>query len=573
MNFNEFAISPEILKALEKMGFSQPTDIQSQGIPAILKGGDVIGRSSTGTGKTVAFGIPSIEGAREWGKNSVLILSPTRELAIQITGELRKLCDFLSDVSLVTIYGGTSMSNQIQKLKTSKIVVGTPGRIMDHLKRRTLRLDNLKMIVLDEADEMLNMGFIDDIRTILDSAPKERQTILFSATMPKAIMNLTEDFQEDPLLIAVDGGKRTVSNIEQSYYDIPKDGKKDAIKLLLEYHRPKKALIFCNTKKMVDELASKLREEGFKALGLHGDINQKQRSIIMKEFKSVSRGILIATDVAARGIDVDDVEAVLNYDLPKEYEYYIHRIGRTGRAGKKGASYTLITSKAQLKALKDIEKYIECEILPKEVPSLESIFQLGHEKFAKDLLLAIDRNEGKEWKTFIKTFEKQGISMEELACVLCSKIQNQNKRLIGVKNIKAKLSKDSGSSKEKSRGNNPLSRGEWVRISIGGEDKIAPNFILGAIIEATNLKGSDVGKINIYPKHTDVSVSKEHAMIILHEMKGTKIRKKPVTFTILKEQGSKRSNTGFKKEQKFSSRSSNSKGNTKRKTQKRARQK
>ncbi|MEG0804598.1 MAG: DEAD/DEAH box helicase, partial [Pygmaiobacter sp.] len=313
-----------------ELSLRSETDIQAGAIPAILEGHDVTGRSSTGTGKTAAFGIPAVQMAADGEKASVLIMSPTRELAMQTAEELRKFSKYIPNVSCAVIYGGAPMDLQIRQLKTAKIVIGTPGRLMDHLRRHTLKLDHLKTVVLDEADEMLNMGFVDDIRTILESAPAERQTVLLSATMPPAIMKIMKDFQKEPVMITVDGGKKTVDGIEQSFYNIPQAGKNDALKLLLEYHRPKRALIFCNTKKMVDELCADLCDDGFKASGLHGDLKQSQRNTVMNEFKSGRAPILIATDVAARGIDVEDVEAVFNYDIPQEYEYYIHRIGRTG---------------------------------------------------------------------------------------------------------------------------------------------------------------------------------------------------------------------------------------------------
>ena len=416
MQFNELSLREEILRAVAELGFDEATAIQSGAIPPILAGKDVTGRSSTGTGKTAAFGIPVVQMAADCAdRASVLILSPTRELAVQTAGEIRKFAKYLPGVSTATVFGGQPMDIQIRALKTAKIVIGTPGRLMDHLRRKTLKLDHLKTVILDEADEMLNMGFIDDIRTILESAPENRQTVLFSATMPRAIMEITRDFQHEPVMVAVDGGAKTVESIDQSYYNIPQGGKNDALKLLLEFHRPKRALVFCNTKSMVDELVADLNAAGFRSAGIHGDLKQSQRTAVMADFKSGRNNILIATDVAARGIDVDDIEAVFNYDIPQEYEYYIHRIGRTGRAGKKGASFTLAANRAQLMRVREIERYIKAPIEAREVPSIESISAHGFAAFAEEIRTGVTEQSGYEWKKFVENLAKAGIDAADIA--------------------------------------------------------------------------------------------------------------------------------------------------------------
>lgn len=531
MQFNELSLRSEILRAVEEMGFSEATDIQSGAIPPILEGKDVTGRSSTGTGKTAAFGIPAVQLACETEeKATILVLCPTRELAVQNAGEIRKFAKYLSGVPVAILYGGAPMDNQIRQLKTAKIVIGTPGRIMDHLRRRTLKLDNLRTVVLDEADEMLNMGFVDDIRTILETAPEERQTVLFSATMPAAIVKISEDFQKDPVLVAVDGGKKTAASIEQCFYNIPQAGKMDALKLLLEYHRPTRALVFCNTKKMVDELTAALCGAGFKATGLHGDLKQSQRNTVMSEFKSGRANILIATDVAARGIDVDDVEAVFNYDLPQEYEYYIHRIGRTGRAGKTGASHTLVANRSQLSRLREIERYIRTSITEKPVPSLETIAKTRMDSFADEILALLSEGADDGWCEFVTDLEAQGFTAVEVAAVLCEKLHKRsNKRLASVRNV--------ASAGKKSAGFTAAAGRCWVRATIGSDAKIGPNFIVGAIVEATGLPASAIGKINIYSDHTDVDLSEESARQVLAEMKGTRIKGQPVSFSITNESG------------------------------------
>ncbi|NCC44359.1 MAG: DEAD/DEAH box helicase, partial [Clostridia bacterium] len=294
-----------------------------------------------------------------------------------------------------------------------------------------------------EADEMLNMGFIDDIRTILESAPEEHQTVLFSATLSPEIMKITNDFQNNTVLVKADKGQRTVANIEQSYYNIPKESKNDALKLLIEYHKPKRALVFCNTKKMVDDLTDELCEQGFKAAGLHGDLKQNQRNIVMREFKTGRVRILVATDVAARGIDVDDVEAVFNYDIPQENEYYIHRIGRTGRAGKSGASYTLVANRKQLYRLREIEKYTGASIEEKDIPTINTIVAQGNDEFAASIRKAISRGVDETWKELVSELIEEGYDAEDIAAVLCEKIQKKNKKLAAVQDVKTiKVFKD-----------------------------------------------------------------------------------------------------------------------------------
>ena len=527
MLFNELPLREEILRAVSELGYTEATSIQSEAIPPILEGKDVTGRSSTGTGKTAAFGIPVVQMMADEGKRAaVLILCPTRELAVQTAGEVRKFAKYLPGVSTATVYGGQPMDGQIRALRTAKVVIGTPGRIMDHMRRKTLKLDNLQTVILDEADEMLNMGFVDDIRTILESAPEQRQTVLFSATMPPAIVQISKDFQNDPVTIAVDGGKKTAINIDQSYYNIPQAGKNDALKLLLEFHRPKRALVFCNTKSMVDALAADLNEAGFRASGIHGDLKQSQRNTVMGDFKSGRSKILIATDVAARGIDVEDVEAVFNYDIPQEYEYYIHRIGRTGRAGRKGASFTLAANRAQLCRVREIERYIGAPIEAREVPSIESIGQSRVEDFAQEIRTAIEEEGGYEWKKFVANLEREGLDAADIAAVLCARLQNKNKRLATVRNVRSMAT--GGGTKH----NTVTAPGRtWISVDIGSSAKIGPNFIVGAIVEGTGMAATAIGKINIFAEHTEIEMKKEDAALVLAEMPQAKIKQQAVKFT------------------------------------------
>lgn len=357
MLFKDAGISDYILRALEKNGIFEMTSVQERAIP-ILKGGkDLIGKSQTGTGKTFAFGIPCLENVDTEEKfTQTLIICPTRELAIQVTGEMRKLTEFREGCKVVPIVGGSTMERQITALKSgAKIVVGTPGRLNDHIRRRTLKLANLKTVVLDEADEMLDMGFLPEIETILSKANPYRQTVMFSATMPEAVKNIAKRYMKSPVFLEVD---KTDANeaIDQRYISVGLRDKDSALKELYLRLKPELAIIFCNTKKMVGILSKKLAMDNIKALEIHGDMPQSERKSVMEAVKSGACKLLIATDVAARGIDIKGVDVVFNYDLPIQTEWYTHRIGRTGRAGKRGEAYSLINTDGQLNVLKKIER-------------------------------------------------------------------------------------------------------------------------------------------------------------------------------------------------------------------------
>jgi Superfamily II DNA and RNA helicases len=521
MQFNEMNLLPEIVRAVEEMGYAQPTDIQAGAIPLFLEGRDLIGRSSTGTGKTAAFGIPVVQRVAQSGgrKTQVLILSPTRELAIQTSDELHKFSKYLHNVSIATVCGGQSMPGQIRQLRTAQIVIGTPGRIMDHMRRRTLSLEQTDVVILDEADEMLNMGFLEDIQTILTQTPESRQTVLFSATMPPQILGITKEFQKDPEMIAVDQGRRTVEGISQFYYNVPQSDKINALKLLLEYHHPKRALIFCNTKKMVDELCGELNDSGFQAVGLHGDLKQNQRNQVMDDFKSGRCALLIATDVAARGIDVEGVDAVFNYDVPQENEYYVHRIGRTGRAGRTGASYTLAAGRTQLEKVRTLERFMGTDIREAAVPSLEDVRERRMKKFMGSVKKMAEENSGIEWIPFIESLEEEGYPAKNIAAALCAAMNGQNRRLDSVKNVRRAAAI-------------PAEKGlTSLNIDIGTNDKLKPDFLIGAIVEATGLPVGAIGKISIYGDHTKVELSPADANLVIRKMAGYKIKQRTLHFT------------------------------------------
>lgn len=381
MCYENSGIDKRILRAVTEMGYENMTPIQKQAIPILMEGRDVIGQAQTGTGKTAAFGIPMLQRIDEDDKSlQGIILCPTRELAIQAAEELRKFSKYMHNVKMVPIYGGQDISRQIKALKGGvQIIVGTPGRVMDHMRRHTVKLQNVKMVILDEADEMLDMGFREDMETILGEIENEHQTALFSATMPQAILDITNKYQKDAKLIKVTKKELTIPLIKQYYFVVKNIYKEEVISRLLELHGFKRSIIFCNTKRMVDELAASLKDRGYQAEGLHGDMTQKQRDFVMNRFKNGSLEILIATDVAARGIDVDDLEAVFNYDVPQDIEYYVHRIGRTGRAGKEGMAFTFAYGR-DLYRIRDIERICKTKMTEMRVPKAKQIMDLKVDK-------------------------------------------------------------------------------------------------------------------------------------------------------------------------------------------------
>ncbi len=368
--FEEFDLSPQVEKAIAAMGFEETTPIQAEAMPVIMDGQDVIGQAQTGTGKTCAFAIPAVEMLNKEDESvQVLVLCPTRELAIQTAEEFENVAKFTERVSVLPIYGGHSIERQITALKKRpQIIIGTPGRVMDHMRRRTLKLGGLKMLILDEADEMLSMGFQEDLDVILASTPEEKQTVLFSATMSKSILAITKKYQKDPVHIKIAHQQLTVPNIEQYCIEVRESSKIDILSRVIDGHNIGMALVFCNTKRKVDELTMRLRTWGYLAAALHGDIRQNERINVLNKFKNGEVTILVATDVAARGIDVDNIDAVFNYDLPSDEEYYVHRIGRTGRAGRDGRSYTFISGREWMK-LKDIQRYTKAKIKMIEAPT------------------------------------------------------------------------------------------------------------------------------------------------------------------------------------------------------------
>ena len=509
MQFNEIQLSGEMLKAIDQIGYTDMTEIQEKSIPVILSGRDIIGRSNTGTGKTAAFGIPAVENiCRENnGKVQTLILCPTRELAVQAAEEIKKYSRFMPWVKVSAVYGGSSMDRQIHELKRgANIGVGTPGRVMDHIRRRTLKLADLQSIIFDEADEMLNMGFREDMETILTDTPQDRQTVMFSATMPKAIMDIARNFQKDAKVIKVVRKELTVSNIEQFYYEVRPKNKTEVLCRLIDIYNPRLSVVFCNTKRQVDELISELKGRGYFADGIHGDMKQQQRDRVMDDFRSGKVDILIATDVAARGIDVDDVDMVFNYDIPQDEEYYVHRIGRTGRAGRSGMALSFISGKEVYK-LKDIERYCKTKILAKPVPSLDDVKNTKVDNMFEKIKQTIEDGGLTDMVNLVEEHvnQEEYTSMDMAAALLKMLIGDTLEREDEVENFHFDIDKDD-------------SRMVRLFINIGKKDKIKPSNILGAIAGESGMPGKLVGAIDMMDNYTFVDVPAIHAEKVLKAM-------------------------------------------------------
>lgn len=420
LKYQDANIMQEILRATKEMGFEVMTPIQEQAIPILLEGKDIIGQAQTGTGKTAAFAIPMIQRIDpEVRRPQGIILCPTRELAIQAAEEIRKLTRYLHGVKVLPIYGGQDISRQIRALSQGvQIIVGTPGRVMDHLRRHTIKTNEIRMIVLDEADEMLNMGFREDVETVLRDMPEQRQMALFSATMPQAILDITGTYQKDAVYVKVTPKEITVAAIKQAYYRVARKDKFEALCRLIDYYQPAKSLIFCNTKKMVDEITGLLKDRGYEAEGLHGDLSQNQRDTVMNLFRGGRCAILSATDVAARGIDVSGVDAVFNYDVPEDVEYYVHRIGRTGRAGRAGRSFTLITGREIFK-IREIERICHTTIKERKIPAPKDIVRVKAGKlFATAMGVMEEKDLTSIKERILETAAENNFEILELAAAL-----------------------------------------------------------------------------------------------------------------------------------------------------------
>lgn len=509
LKFEELNVDEKILKAIGDMGFEEASPIQAKAIPVVLEGKDIVGQAQTGTGKTAAYGIPMLQSIDPKLKCvQAVVLCPTRELAIQVADEIRKLAKYMSSIKVLPVYGGQEIVRQIKSLKTGvQIVVGTPGRVMDHMRRKTVKFDKVKMVILDEADEMLDMGFREDMETILTQMPDERQTVMFSATMPKAIMDIARTFQNDAEVIKVVRKELTVENIEQYYFEVRSKNKDEILSRLIDIYNPKLSVVFCNTKKQVDDLISELKGRGYFADGIHGDMKQAQRDRVMNDFRKGKTEILIATDVAARGIDVDDVDIVFNYDLPQDEEYYVHRIGRTGRAGRAGLAFSFVTGK-EIYKLKDIERYCKTKIMARQIPSLDDVKNTRIDNLFEQVRKTLEAGGLADMRAIVeeKINDEDYTSIDLAAALLKMVLGDDHDREDDVLPVHFDDNDGNGS--------------KMVRlfINIGKKDKVKPSNILGAIAGESGMPGKLVGSIDMYDAYTFVEVPRKYADIVLKAM-------------------------------------------------------
>jgi ATP-dependent RNA helicase DeaD len=506
IKFSDLGLSEKVLKSIDDMGFEEPSMIQAEIIPVLLEGFDAIGQAQTGTGKTLAFGAPILSKfERNGNKINTIVLTPTRELAIQVNDEIARIAKY-TRVKLLPVYGGQPIERQIRALKSGiDIVVGTPGRVLDLLRRNLIDLTEIKFLVLDEADEMLNMGFIDDIEEIIKNTNSDRQTMLFSATMPDEIKKLSKRYMKDDRKhISIVKNTMTVSTVSQYYYEVKQKDRFESFCRILDVDEPASAIIFCKTKKGVDELVEAMQARGYSVEGMHGDMNQNNRLNTLRKFKEGSIEFLVATDVAARGIDVENVSHVINYDLPQDIESYVHRIGRTGRANREGIAYSIVTPREYM-TLKQIEKVTKSKIKRKEIPTVDDIF---HAKF-KNLSSRVQETlEGEEYKRFASLAAEldDEYNLVDVAAALLNILYNKEvsydytENAIGTETSNIRLF-----------------------LTVGRIDNINPKSLLQFFKDTANVDREEIGNIDILEKFTFADVSERVVDTIIKQCTGKRL--------------------------------------------------
>ena len=558
LKFAELGLSAEILKAVDKMGFEEASPIQTAVIPAILTGRDVVGQSSTGSGKTAAFAIPAIEKVDTKVRAvQVLILCPTRELAVQVAEEVSKLAFFKRGVHEVPIYGGQSYERQFRALAAGvQIVIGTPGRVMDHMERGTLKLNALKMVILDEADRMLDMGFREDIERILSAVPAERQMLFFSATMPRAIQDLIRRFAREPQSIKIEAHAQNAPKVDQVYFEVDRRSKLEVLTRLIDVHDFRYGLVFCSTKIMVDELEEHLRARGYATDRLHGDISQMQRNRVMEKFRRREFEFLVATDVAARGLDVDELEVVFNYDLPNDAEDYTHRIGRTGRAGKEGRAFTFVSGR-ELYKLQAMVRFGKLKIRRESVPSLEQVEEARENVLFERLRGTLQAGKYRKQDRMIDRLLEQGYASTDLIAALVHIIQSSADKPEApperaaprkfeadrpapasrptaapvpppARRVAAHPS-DEDERPGKQKYERPARTGREpgftpVFFNVGRKHLITPSDLVGKIAGVTRLPAGIVGAVDIHQRHSLVDIANEHAPLVISKLAGVRLK-------------------------------------------------
>ena len=539
MRFNELNLSREVLQAIGEMGFVNPSEVQEHTIPEILDGHDLLAQAQTGTGKTASFGIPMIEKIQDNNYETLqaLVLVPTRELARQVSEELQKLSKNKTFIRVLAIYGGADMGKQLRELKKgASIVVGTPGRVMDHMKRKTIDLSSLKFLVLDEADEMFDMGFRDDMKTIIEKTNDDRQTLFFSATFDNEIKEFSKLYQNNPKKVIIEKKELTAEKIKQYYLELNRNMKTEILNRLILIHKPKKSIIFCNTKRMVENLEEEIAQKGYKVDSLHGDMRQSSRDNVMKKFRKGTIDVLIATDVAARGLDVSDIDIVFNYDLPQQAEYYVHRIGRTARAGKKGLSFTFVTSRDYPK-FREIEKYANIKMERIDLPtkgdlereSMENLF----DRVSKNILKAEDNV---EYSEVLNKLLAQGHSLYDISASLLKMVNesSKNRKITELDKVdfgkKFEMNRTNRADKSKRSAKTTKEmkkiKGPKIFINKGKRDGLDSREIIRLIEKHTNVSPGEIGRINIMPNFTFVEIPKNMIKDAIKDLDGKKIKGK-----------------------------------------------
>ncbi|MDL2207116.1 DEAD/DEAH box helicase [Desulfovibrio sp. OttesenSCG-928-M16] len=540
MTFAELGLSRELLQAVESMGFEEPTPIQVLAVPPFLAGRDVIGQAQTGTGKTAAFGLPLLEKVNPKNKAvQALVLCPTRELAIQVAEEVASLGSRKRGVFVLPIYGGQPIERQFRALERgAQIIVGTPGRVMDHLARGTMNLDQVQAAVLDEADEMLDMGFRDDIEDILEKMPEDCQKVFFSATMPGEIMDLSQRYLHAPEVLKIARKHMTVPTIEQVYYEVRPHQKMDALCRVLDSQGFRKALVFCSTKRGVDEVTVHLQTRGYQADGLHGNLAQPQRDRVMARFRGGNIEILVATDVAARGIDVEDVDAVINYDIPNDVENYVHRIGRTGRAGRAGKAFTFVTGRDQYR-LRDIIRYTQAKIDQDRLPTLRDVDNIRTTRLLDEVRATIEAGALDRYSAIVERFLDDDATSMDMAAALLKLLMQRDFGSHEQQGDRDDLSDGrnkwreahSGKVAERlhgkraARGSAAGERGMTrLFLNVGSKMQVGPRDLVGAIAGECGIPGRSIGAIEIHDRFSFVDIPDNLAEEVTRIMNNSQIR-------------------------------------------------
>ena len=543
VKFNSFGLSKALIKVLDEVGYETPSAIQEQCIPHLLNGHDIIGQAQTGTGKTAAFALPLIDRI-DLDNNQVqlLVLTPTRELAIQVSEAIQTYARHLKGFHVLPIYGGQSYDIQLRPLKRGvHAVVGTPGRVMDHLKRGTLKLNSLKALVLDEADEMLKMGFIDDVKWVLEKLPKERQIALFSATMPDVIRRVAEKFLNNPKVVKIKTKTATAQTISQRYWLVSGVNKLDALTRILEVESFEALLIFVRTKTATSDLAEKLSARGFTAEAINGDIAQNQRERIIQQLKNGKIDILIATDVAARGLDVNRISHVINYDIPQDPESYVHRIGRTGRAGREGKAILFVAPRER-RMLKTIERITRQPIDPMQLPSAKIINEQRVINFKHRITDTLNNQELSIFEELILNYQKEHeIDAFKIASALALMAQGIEPLLLNEKEINQASFNDSSNDKisvsihADPLKDNPAIKMRRYRVAVGRKDNIKPGNVLGAIANEAEISSEFIGAIQIFQDFTTVDLPDEMPKETIEILKKTRVFDKKLSIEELTE--------------------------------------